>query len=125
MNVKTKHKPLMFLYMHIIVIGLLLLSLTKKVHAQTATETVNFHVSGNCGMCKKNIESAAKGKGIIKVDWNKETKMITVEYDPTKANLDKVKKRIAGIGYDNDGYKARDEDYFSLHGCCQYERTTN
>jgi len=120
---KQVHKPLLFLYIHVFVMVLFVMSLTKKVHAQTTTETVTFHVSGNCNMCKKNIESAAKGKGIVKVDWNKETKIITVEYDPLKADLDKVKKRIAAWGYDNDGYRAKDEDYDALHGCCKYVRT--
>jgi mercuric ion binding protein len=122
MEIKMKHRPLMFVYLHAVVIVLLIMSIGKKAHAQTTTETVSFHVSGNCGMCKENIESAAKGKGVVKVDWNKDTKIITVEYNPAKADLDKMKKRIANMGYDNDGYKAKDEDYNALHGCCQYER---
>lgn len=123
MNVKVKRKPLMFLYMHAFIVVLLIMSIGKKAHVQTSTETVSFHVSGNCGMCKKNIESAAKGKGIVTVDWNKDTKIITVEYDPLKTDVDKMKRRIANMGYDNDGYKARDEDYDALHGCCKYDRT--
>ena len=39
-------------------------------------------------MCKENIESFLKKKdGILKKDWNKDTKILTVTYDAAKINL--------------------------------------
>ena len=82
-----------------------------------------FKVYGNCGMCEKTIEGALNGKsGIYKADWNKDSKKMSVSYDPSKITLDQVKQRIADAGYDTDSHRAKKEKYEGLHGCCQYER---
>ncbi|MFT6638763.1 MAG: copper chaperone CopZ [Flavobacterium sp.] len=83
-------------------------------------ETVK--VSGNCGMCKKTIEKAGSIEKIAKVEWDKDTNMATLTYDNTKTNKDEILKRIASAGYDSELYKAKDEDYDNLPGCCQYDR---
>lgn len=93
----------------------------KNIPTNAKTDT--FKVWGNCGMCKKTIEKSLKIDGIFKADWNRESKMITVSYDPLKISLDDIQKRIADAGYDNDGYKADSVKYNGLHSCCQYERT--
>ena len=79
-------------------------------------------VAGNCGMCKKTIEKAANIKGIVIVDWNKDTKMATLTYDSTKTNQTEILKKIALAGYDSEKIKAKKEDYDNLPGCCQYDR---
>ncbi|WP_035694312.1 heavy-metal-associated domain-containing protein [Flavobacterium soli] len=84
------------------------------------TETVKVY--GNCGMCKKKIETAANEKGISKADWNVETAMLTITYDTKKTSQDAILKKVADAGYDSDKYTAKDEVYDALHGCCQYER---
>ena len=84
------------------------------------TETVKVY--GNCGMCKKTIETAANEKGIIKADWNVETGMLTMTYDAKKTSQDEILKKIANAGYDSDKFTAPDKTYDGLHGCCQYER---
>ena len=33
---------------------------------------------------------------------------------------DDIKKKIADVGHDNSLYKATDEVYDNLHGCCKY-----
>lgn len=86
-------------------------------------ETEVFKVFGNCGMCKKRIESSLKGaNGVSKATWDVKTKMITITYDPHAITLEKVKSLIAAVGHDVDGYKADDKVYNSLPGCCQYDR---
>ena len=90
--------------------------------AQTKTE--KFNVSGNCGMCKSTIEKAAKAAGATTATWNAETKELTVKYNTASTNAAKIQQKVAGAGYDNVGFKATDEAYKKLHGCCQYERTT-
>ena len=37
-----------------------------------------------------------------------------------KVSIDDVKKKIADVGHDNLSYKATDEVYDNLHGCCKY-----
>lgn len=82
-----------------------------------------FKVYGNCNMCKKRIETAAKSvDGVISADWNVETKMLDVTYDESKTDLQQINEAIAKAGHDTDTVKASDEAYNKLPGCCKYER---
>ena len=86
-------------------------------------ETVTFKVYGNCEMCKKRIETALKKNPAIKsADWNVETKMIKVVYDPHGLSVDQIHKIVAHVGHDTDKVKANNAIYHKLDGCCQYER---
>jgi copper chaperone CopZ len=97
--------------------------LSTTMNAQTKnTKTEEIKISGNCGMCKKTIEKAGTIEGIAKVEWNKESKMATLTYDESKTNKEEIAKRIAKAGYDSEFFKAKDEDYDNLPGCCQYDR---
>lgn len=99
---------------------LLLLSISTQAQAKS-TET--FKVYGNCGMCKKTIESAAlDAKGVKSATWDIDVDMITVVFDSSKTDLDKIKTAIAESGYDTDTHRAPDKAYNKLHGCCKYER---
>lgn len=84
--------------------------------------TATFKVSGNCDMCKKTIEAAAKKKGVVKSEWNVDSKVLSVTYNSKKTNPDEILKRIAYAGYDNEKYLAPEEAYAKLNGCCKYER---
>jgi periplasmic mercuric ion binding protein len=88
-----------------------------------AIQTETFNVSGNCGMCKSKIEKAAKDAGATSASWNATTKVLTVKYKSTSTNTAKIQQTIAGVGYDNAGFKATDAAYNQLHACCQYERS--
>jgi len=89
--------------------------------AQTKTEVIP--VSGNCGMCKSNIEKAAKKAGVSVADWNKETKMLTVTFDQKSTDAAKIQQSVADVGYDTRDIKGSDSAYANLHGCCKYDRT--
>ena len=74
-------------------------------------------------MCKESIEQTlSKQKGIESATWNVETKQLTVKYDPEKISVDKIKIKLAEIGYDTDTHRASDKAYDALHGCCKYQR---
>lgn len=74
-------------------------------------------------MCERTIEGSLKDlNGIIKADWNKETKMMEVTYNPHVISLKEIKQQIANVGYDTDEIRAKDKVYSKLPGCCQYER---
>ncbi len=79
-------------------------------------------IYGNCGMCEKTIEKAAYKKGEAKADWDVDTKMAQITYDPAKTTADAVLQRIAAAGYDSDKFTAPDDVYNNLPGCCHYER---
>lgn len=88
-------------------------------------KTETFKVYGNCHMCEERIETSLKKKdGILKKEWDIETKMLTVSYDPAKTDLNTIKHKVAEAGYDSDDVRATDEAYNKLHGCCQYVRPT-
>jgi mercuric ion binding protein len=86
-------------------------------------KTVEFKVSGNCGMCKNTIETSLKGvKGVKSSTWNKDTKVIKVTYEPAQISEEQIHQKIADSGYDTEKKKGSDKSYSSLHKCCQYNR---
>ncbi len=103
---------------HIITVAIILL-VTNLSFAQSKTETIK--VSGNCGMCAKNIQTAAKKAGASEATWSEETKILTVSYDESKTTNDAIQKKIAAKGYDTEKYDGDDKAYHALHGCCQYD----
>ena len=102
---------------------------TKDKKAKTevvAGVTDIIMVYGNCGMCENRIEgSLANTKGVQSADWDVETKVLTVKYDNEIISKDDIKKTVAKAGHDTDKFRADDEVYNKLPGCCQYERPTN
>ena len=82
--------------------------------------TIVFYVNGVCEMCKKRIEAAATGKGVVTASWDLQRKHLTVTYQPRRTNPDKIKGRIADAGYDTDSHKADDRTYSQLPECCRY-----
>jgi mercuric ion binding protein len=93
----------------------------NQVLAQDS-KTETFKVYGNCGMCKKRIEKATAGEGITKADWNVDSKIMTVTFDPSKVTSEAIQKRIAAAGHDTEKQKAAEAVYNKLPGCCQYDR---
>lgn len=88
-------------------------------------KTEKFKVGGNCDMCKTRIEKAAKSvEGVSAADWNKETKMIEVTFNPDTTEIQKVHEAIAKAGHDTELVSASDETYANLPACCKYERIT-
>ncbi len=103
------------------VIAVLLSSINSFAQVKNAkTETVKIY--GNCGMCKTTIEKAGNVKNVASVEWNKDTKMATLTYDGDKTNQDEILKRVALAGYDSEKFRAPDDVYAKLAGCCQYDR---
>ncbi|SOD11506.1 Copper chaperone CopZ [Pedobacter xixiisoli] len=89
--------------------------------AQTKTDKIK--VLGNCGMCKKRIETGLKDAAITSATWDKDNKFLTVSYDSTKISNEKIQQKIAALGHDTDKAKAKNEVYDKLPGCCKYDRT--
>ncbi|HRH35934.1 MAG TPA: heavy-metal-associated domain-containing protein [Catalimonadaceae bacterium] len=85
-------------------------------------EKATFKVWGNCDMCKTTIESAADVKGVKSANWNVDSKMFSVTFNPDKISLDKIHELIAASGYDTDKLKGDDKAYAALPDCCHYER---
>jgi len=81
-----------------------------------------FFVKGNCESCKARIEKAAKDAGANSANWNSETQIVSLNFDNSKTSADKILKKIADVGHDNEKYKTSDSVYKKLPGCCLYDR---
>jgi Cu(I)/Ag(I) efflux system membrane fusion protein len=97
---------------------------TGSAYSSTGVpEEGTMKVQGNCSMCKKNIEGAAKSvKGVESASWNKETKELQFQYNEEQASPEAVSKAIAKVGYDTEKDKAKDKVYDALPGCCKYRK---
>lgn len=108
----------------VMVIVVLLSSINTFAQIKNAkTEIVKIY--GNCDLCKTTIEKAGNLKKVAHVEWNEDTKMATLIYDSNKTNQDEILKRIALAGYDSEKFRAPDDVYAKLAGCCQYDRPIN
>jgi copper chaperone CopZ len=115
-----KSIKLLFIATLVVLFGI---SATAQAQGQSKTEaskTGTFKVSGNCGMCKTRIEKAAKVDGVSKAEWDSQSKLLSLTYDPSKVKTDDVLKKIAAVGHDNEKYKAEQSVYDNLPGCCKY-----
>jgi periplasmic mercuric ion binding protein len=102
------------------VLTFILLFVASASFAQAKKES--FKVAGECGMCQKKIEGAAKKAGASFASWDTDSKVLTIRYSSTSSNTAKIQKAVAAVGYDTPKFKATDAAYNSLHDCCKYER---
>ncbi|WP_428223436.1 heavy-metal-associated domain-containing protein [Flavobacterium sp.] len=108
----------------IILILMLMIGLsTVAQEKKNKNAKFDIEVNGNCGMCKKRIETAAYSvKGVKSAQWNSEDGVLHLMLNEEKCTLSEVEKAIAKVGHDTKNVKATQADYDNLHGCCQYER---
>ena len=60
----------------------------------TGDTSISFKVFGACTQCKTRIEESVKIKGVENADWNVDTKLLKLTYDPSQTSLDKIQNRI-------------------------------
>jgi hypothetical protein len=111
---------------YIIILSCLLI--TFPAAGQKATnkvQTIEFKAYGLCGMCKERIENAALIKGVKFTEWNKQTDMLKVVYNPQKVKLEDIHAAVAAVGHDTDLVKADDNVYKKLPKCCAYRDSNN
>jgi periplasmic mercuric ion binding protein len=88
--------------------------------ANAQTESVEIKTSAICSMCKSTIERAlAYEKGVEKSNLDVKTKVVTVQYDASKTNPDKIRQSIAKAGYNADEVKREEKSYSKLSDCCK------
>ncbi|WBV51480.1 TonB-dependent receptor domain-containing protein [Chryseobacterium gambrini] len=91
-------------------------------HENHAKKENEFYVKGNCESCKVRIEKAAKDAGAKFAEWDAERQIVTLNFDSNKTSSDKILKKIAEVGHDNEKYKSSDNTYKNLPSCCLYDR---
>ena len=67
-------------------------------------------------------QPAAKEAGAVAATWDTDSKKLKVSFDANVTSISKIQEKVAGVGHDNAGFKASDEVYNKLHGCCKYIR---
>lgn len=106
-----------------LILGLILgLGINASIAQINNAKTVTVAVNGNCGMCKKTIETNGSEGKIAKVTWDSKQKQAEITFDTTKTSEEAVLKKIAQAGYDNAQFRAPDDVYANLHECCRYDR---
>ena len=66
-------------------------SYSKKIKWKKETVAV----SGNCNMCKNKIEEAALAvEGVKSAKWNSTKEELKLKFDPAKANLENILKKV-------------------------------
>jgi mercuric ion binding protein len=107
----------------------IMLGAGNRVFAQEqkkSAEEVKIQTSAVCGMCKDRIEhDLSFEKGVKSVSLDSDTKIVTVGYNPSKTNPDKIRLAISKIGYDADNVKADPVAYDKLPGCCKKGSKSN
>jgi hypothetical protein len=73
-------------------------------------------------MCKTRIEKTVKAEGATAVSWDAKSQLLTVTFDPSKTSQESLSKKLASVGHDTEKFKAPDDVYSKLPGCCHYER---
>nr|WP_314493843.1 TonB-dependent receptor [uncultured Chryseobacterium sp.] len=96
------------------------LLLSQLIFAQNLQKN-QFQVKGNCEMCKERIESTALKAGAKAARYSVDTQTLTLETSENSSSED-ILKKIAEAGQDNEKFRAPDETYEKLPGCCHYER---
>lgn len=85
-----------------------------------ADSTISFKVFGACEICKVRIENAAKGRGVKSVEWNVDSKILTLSIIPFQVSKEKIENRIVAVGHDIENKKAKEIIYNELPSCCRY-----
>jgi hypothetical protein len=93
---------------------------SSDLAAQAKTVKADIKVYGNCGMCKKRIETALDQTGIKLATWDSKSKNLEVVYNPKKITEQKIHELVASVGHDTDKVKAKNEIYGDLPFCCLY-----
>ncbi len=88
-------------------------------------EQYTLIVQGACGMCEERIEETALNHpGVIKADWQLDTKVLTVDISQEASNdfsILALHYDISESGHSTDKYEAPEDIYNALPGCCQYK----
>jgi|TARA_B100000902_G_scaffold393703_1_gene448479 copper chaperone CopZ len=94
---------------------------SEKIIESMGNQT-SFGVKGNCGMCKKTIETAALSlSGVTNANWDKQTKQINLTYDPLTVELISIHQAIANSGYGTELVENNMDSYENLPLCCKYD----
>jgi periplasmic mercuric ion binding protein len=92
--------------------------------SQKNTKEIKIQTSAVCGMCKERIEGAfAYETDVKKTTLDLQSKVLTVVYNPSKTDENKIRQIINNLGYDADNTKKNMAAYEKLPACCKKQDT--
>lgn len=84
---------------------------------------VKFKTSAICETCKSKIEKAlGKIDGVEYANLDLSDKYVSVRFDNSKTDEDKIKQAISKTGYDAEDVKADKKAFDRLPACCKYKK---
>lgn len=98
----------------------LLFSISSLSLIAQSNTTITLEVSGACGQCKDRIEKAANLPGVFTASWDESSHHLTVVFDASKVDIEKIKKSVVDAGHDIGDMKAKRSVYNALPECCHY-----
>ncbi len=98
-----------------------------EASAEQAVDVSEKHtllaVGGSCDMCTDRIVSTAnKIEGVTQASYNLEKQELHLHYLEDKTDIDDISKSLADVGHDTELYKATQDVYDALPGCCKYRK---
>jgi copper chaperone CopZ len=107
----------------VLIIALSVLTLTFAANAQSKKDAkiseVKLAVNVHCDNCKQKIEKNIPfDKGIKDVAVSINDKMVTVAYDNTKTDVEKIKESFKKLGYEAEIVKEQCATAKATGSCC-------
>lgn len=81
---------------------------------------LEFEAQGCCSMCGDRIEAVLDVRGVRMAEWRRDDKTVRVVYKPKKIGPEQLERLVADAGHDTKRFRAEDEAYAALPGCCSY-----
>lgn len=97
---------------------------TSSIFAQKSdpnkTGKAIIKTSAECGSCKERLEGVLNyTKGVKFAELNVLEKTLEVHFNPSKINVEEIRKIISETGYDADDLKANPKSQENLPACCK------
>lgn len=93
---------------------------SQKAFIPAKLDRIYIMTSALGGQCKDRIERAmAYENGVVSSELNLRTKVLTVNYKPSKTTPDKIRTAISEVGYSADKVPANAKAYAKLPLCCR------
>lgn len=98
----------------------ILYSCSQDKRSMTVTTEIPCDHCENCESCEPRVENALKAtEGVLSADMKVSEQTISVSYNPSKTDEQKIKKAIAMTGFDAGDVKADPAAYDNLDDCCK------
>lgn len=97
-------------------------SATVEAAAETPAEKhALLSVGGSCDMCTDRIiKTVNEIDGVTLSDYNLDKQELHIHYIDSNTSIEAVSKALATVGHDTELFKAEQEVYDALPGCCKY-----